>query len=179
MEGREQSGVERRLSRLRVAVIALGVVSALSLVAVGVLAWQVMSLRGTLAAYDQVVSTVGEQGGARDDDVLASGGAHNAPDGSRVSGATSDGADEDADGKGGVDPDNLRAADLLDIIGESWANAQRILDSYGVDQTDLVINTDDGGMVWNPANWTVTLVTDLDEPGRVAVYLRHDSWGLF
>ena len=48
MVGREQSGVERRLSRLRVAVIALGVVSALSLVAVGVLAWQVMSLRGTL-----------------------------------------------------------------------------------------------------------------------------------
>ena len=178
MEGREQSGVERRLSRLRVAVIALGVVSALSLVAVGVLAWQVMSLRGTLDAYDQVVSTVGEQGGMLGDDTL-SGGAHDAPDGSHTSGAISDGADEDADGKGGVDPDNLRAADLLDIIGESWANAQRILDSYGVDQADLVINTDDGGMVWNPANWTVTLVTDLDEPGRVAVYLRHDSWGLF
>ena len=178
MEGREQSGVERRLGRLRVAVIALGVVSALSLVAVGVLAWQVMSLRGTLDAYDQVVSTVGEQGGMLGDDAL-SGGAHDAPDGSHASGAISDGADEDADGKGGVDPDNLRAADLLDIIGESWANAQRILDSYDVDQADLVINTDDGGMVWNPANWTVTLVTDLDEPGRVAVYLRHDSWGLF
>lgn len=171
MEGREQSGVERRLGRLRVAVIALGVVSALSLVAVGVLAWQVMSLRGTLDAYDQVVSTVGEQGGVRDDDT-PSGGSH-------ASGATSDGANEDAEDTGGVDPDNLRAADLLDIIGESWANAQRILDSYGVDQADLVINTDDGGMVWNPANWTVTLVTDLDEPGRVAVYLRHDSWGLF
>ncbi len=171
MEGREQTGVERRLGRLRVAVIALGVVSALSLVAVGVLAWQVMSLRGTLDAYDQVVSTVGEQGGVRDDDT-PSGGSH-------ASGATSHGADEDAEDKDGVDPDNLRAADLLDIIGESWANAQRILDSYGVDQADLVINTDDGGMVWNPANWTVTLVTDLDEPGRVAVYLRHDSWGLF
>lgn len=171
MEGREQTGVERRLGRLRVAVIALGVVSALSLVAVGVLAWQVMSLRGTLAAYDQVVSTVGEQGGVRDDDT-PSGGSH-------ASGATSHGADEDAEDKDAVDPDNLRAADLLDIIGESWANAQRILDSYGVDQADLVINTDDGGMVWNPANWTVTLVTDLDEPGRVAVYLRHDSWGLF
>lgn len=171
MEGREQTGVERRLGRLRVAVIALGVVSALSLVAVGVLAWQVMSLRGTLDAYDQVVSTVGEQGGVRDDDT-PSGGSH-------ASGATSDGANEDAEDTGGVDPDNLRAADLLDIIGESWANAQRILDSYGVDQADLVINTDDGGMVWNPANWTVTLVTDLDEPGRVAVYLRHDSWGLF
>lgn len=178
MEGREQSGVERRLSRLRVAVIALGVVSALSLVAVGVLAWQVMSLRGTLDAYDRVVSAVGEQGGMLGDDAL-SGGAHDAPDGSHASGATSDGANEDANDKGGVDPDNLRAADLLDIIGESWANAQRILDSYGVDQADLVINTDDGGMVWNPANWTVTLVTDLDEPGRVAVYLRHDSWGLF
>lgn len=178
MEGREQSGLERRLSRLRIAVIALGVVSALSLVAVGVLAWQVMSLRGTLDAYDQVVSTVGEQGGALDDDT-PSGGAHNALGGSHASGATSDGADEDAEDKGGVDPDDLRAADLLDIIGESWANAQRILDSYGVDQADLVINTDDGGMVWNPANWTVTLVTDLDEPGRVAVYLRHDSWGLF
>lgn len=170
MEGREQTGVERRLGRLRVAVIALGVVSALSLVAVGVLAWQVMSLRGTLAAYDQVVSTVGEQDDVWDDDAL---------DGSHASGATSDGANEDAEDTGGVDPDNLRAADLLDIIGESWANAQRILDSYGVDQADLVINTDDGGMVWNPANWTVTLVTDLDEPGRVAVYLRHDSWGLF
>lgn len=178
MVGREQSGVERHLSRLRVAVIALGVVSALSLVAVGVLAWQVMSLRGTLDAYDQVVSAVGEQGGMLGDDAL-SGGAHDAPDGSHASGATSDGADEDANDKGGVDPDDLRAADLLDIIGESWANAQRILDSYGVDQADLVINTDDGGMVWNPANWTVTLVTDLDEPGRVAVYLRHDSWGLF
>lgn len=171
MEGREQTGVERRLGRLRVAVIALSVVSALSLVAVGVLAWQVMSLRGTLDAYDQVVSTVGEQGGVRDDDT-PSGGSH-------ASGATSHGADEDAEDAGGVDPDNLRAADLLDIIGESWANAQRILDSYGVDQADLVINTDDGGVVWNPANWTVTLVTDLDEPGRVAVYLRHDSWGLF
>lgn len=171
MEGREQTGVERRLGRLRVAVIALGVVSALSLVAVGVLAWQVMSLRGTLDAYDQVVSTVGGQGGVRDDDTPSGG--------SYASGATSDGANEDAEDTGGVDPDNLRAADLLDIIGESWANAQRILDSYGVDQADLVINTDDGGMVWNPANWTVTLVTDLDEPGRVAVYLRHDSWGLF
>lgn len=170
MEGREQTGVERRLGHLRVAVIALSVVSALSLVAVGVLAWQVMSLRGTLDAYDQVVSTVGEQDDVWDDDAL---------DGSHASGATSDGANEDAEDTGGVDPDNLRAADLLDIIGESWANAQRILDSYGVDQADLVINTDDGGMVWNPANWTVTLVTDLDEPGRVAVYLRHDSWGLF
>ena len=101
------------------------------------------------------------------DDAL-SGGAHDAPDGSHASSATSDGADEDANDKGGVDPDDLRAADLLDIIGESWANARRILDSYGVDQADLVINTDDGGMVWNPANWTVTLVTDLDEPGRIS-----------
>ena len=67
------------------------------------------------------------------------------------------------------------AADLTEIVGEKWSNAQRILDAYGVDMDLLVLITDDGGQVINPSNWTVTLVADLADSGKVAVHLRHDT----
>lgn len=70
--------------------------------------------------------------------------------------------------------DPLRASDLTAIVNKKWSNALRILESYGVDQSDLTLVTDDGGAVFDPGNWTVTMVVDLDEPGQVAVYLRHD-----
>lgn len=67
------------------------------------------------------------------------------------------------------------AADLTEIVGEKWSNAQRILDAYGVDMDSLVLITDDGGQVINPSNWTVTLVADLADSGKIAVHLRHDT----
>ena len=39
----------------------------------------------------------------------------------------------------------------------------------------LVLITDDGGQVINPSNWTVTLVADLADSGKIAVHLRHDT----
>lgn len=68
----------------------------------------------------------------------------------------------------------LRAADLTGLINQKWSNALRMLEAYGVDPDDLVIVTDDGGSVIDPGNWTVTMVTDIDDTGEVAVYLRHD-----
>lgn len=154
------AALEGRVRHLRIAVIALAVVAVLLVASAGALAWQTAELRASVMAGGQQTGTVG------------------VTDNGDSIGSADDTEDEDAS-EGGIDPENLRAADLLDIVGESWANALRILDSFGVNQADLTLITSDGGMVLNPANWTVTLVSDLDEPGHVAVYLRHDSWGLF
>lgn len=72
------------------------------------------------------------------------------------------------------DTEPLRAADLTGLINQKWSNALRMLEAYGVDPGDLVIVTDDGGSVIDPGNWTVTMVTDIDDTGEVAVHLRHD-----
>lgn len=68
----------------------------------------------------------------------------------------------------------LTAADLSEIVGEKWSNAQKILEAYGVDTSELVIITDDGGQVMNARNWTVTLVADLKDSDLIAVHLHHD-----
>lgn len=108
----------------------------------------------------------------------ALGGASNAGASSDGAQATDDSA-QAADGEAQATDDSeqadpLRASDLTAIVNKKWSNALRILESYGVDQSDLTLVTDDGGAVFDPGNWTVTMVVDLDEPGQVAVYLRHD-----
>lgn len=140
----------RRIVRLRRAVVALAVVLVALGSGLGVLAWQVHTLSTEVSGLHAQIATI------------------------RTS--ISEMAAEDRDDE---DASDLRAADLIDIIGESWANAQRILTARDIDPADLTLITDDGGAVINPANWTVTLVADLDEPGQVAVYLRHDSWSFF
>ena len=77
-------------------------------------------------------------------------------------------------GAGVAGADRLMAADIVDIVGEKWSNAQRILEALGVDVNELVVITDDGGRVINASNWTVTRVVDLVGQDAVAVYLRHD-----
>lgn len=140
----------RRIVRLRRAVVALAVVLVALGAGLGVLAWQVHTLSTEVSGLHAQIATI------------------------RTS--ISEMAAQDRDDE---DASDLRAADLIDIIGESWANAQRILTARDIDPADLTLITDDGGTVINPANWTVTLVADLDEPGQVAVYLRHDSWSFF
>ena len=168
----ELRGLGARVKRLRTAVVVLACIAVLLAGAVGALAWSVWGPSDPSTPQTEVGvvggSSVGSSGSAD------ASGSHDVG-GTSGSGAAADDADEDDV----IDPDNLRAADLLAIVGENWANAQRILASYGVDQADLVLITDDGGMVLNPSNWTVTLVADLDEPGTVAVYLRHDSHSIF
>lgn len=168
----ELRGLGARVKRLRTAVVVLACVAVLLAGAVGALAWSVWGPSDPSTPQTEVGvvggGSVGSSGSAD------ASGSHDVG-GTSGSGAAADDADEDD----AIDPDNLRAADLLAIVGENWANAQRILASYGVDQADLVLITDDGGMVLNPSNWTVTLVADLDEPGTVAVYLRHDSHSIF
>lgn len=94
--------------------------------------------------------------------------------------ASDDVTDDGRDSEGSLDSGAqgtpaFTAADLTEIVGEKWSNAQRILDAYGVDMDSLVLITDDGGQVINPSNWTVTLVADLADSGKVAVHLRHDT----
>lgn len=83
------------------------------------------------------------------------------------------GSSESAVEEEGDEP--LRAAQLAELVGEKWSNAQRILEAYGVDSADLVVITDDGGRVFDASNWTVTMVVDMEETGQVAVHLRHDT----
>ena len=84
---------------------------------------------------------------------------------------------EDADDAASSDGERLRAADLVSIVGQKWSNAKLMLDALGVDESDLVITTNDGGMVFDAGNWTVSTVTDLEDSGKVEVRLRHDiAW---
>lgn len=84
---------------------------------------------------------------------------------------------EDADDAASSDGERLRAADLVSIVGQKWSNAKLMLDVLGVDESDLVITTNDGGMVFDAGNWTVSTVTDLEDSGKVEVRLRHDiAW---
>ena len=86
-------------------------------------------------------------------------------------------AETDSDSGASNDDERLRAADLVSIVGQKWSNAKLMLDALGVDESDLVITTNDGGMVFDAGNWTVSTVTDLDDSGKVEVRLRHDiAW---
>lgn len=143
---------ERRHKAQRNALVALTIVAVLLVVAVGVLAYGVVATQQQLRDLQQAQVEAG--------------------------------ADEGEPSRPGipdkVDPDHLRAADLVQIVGENWANAQKILEAYGVDPDDVALITDDGSEVVNPVNWTVTLVSDLDDEGTVAVHLRRDREdGLF
>lgn len=81
---------------------------------------------------------------------------------------------DDADDGALSDDERVRAADLVSIVGQKWSNAKLMLDALGVDESDLVITTNDGGMVFDAGNWTVSTVTDLEDSGKVEVRLRHD-----
>lgn len=174
----------RSVRRLRVAVIVLGCVVALLVGSVALLAtgaWGPGDGAGAAAASDATggASDGSTAGGADRDDAVDAG-----KDADKDAGKDSaKDPDKDADAAGDVDldaiepldPDEpLRAALIVEIVGEKWSNAQRILDALEVDQNDLVLITDDGGQVFDPANWTVTLVADLEDSGKVAVHLRHD-----
>lgn len=173
--GDAPSSVEERLARLertahrgKIAAAVLAGVAVVLIVVVVVLANELVTQRAlaseALTAAQQSQQASGGQ--AKDDDAF---------DAITPSTDDKDAADDDAAVDGDTsDEDVLRAADLSDILNEKWSNAQRILEARGIDLADLVIVTDDGGMVFDPGNWTVVLVTDLDEPGKVAVHLRHD-----
>lgn len=84
---------------------------------------------------------------------------------------------EDTDDVSSSNDEGLHAADLVSIVGQKWSNAKLMLDALGVDESDLVITTNDGGMVFDAGNWTVSTVTDLEDSGKVEVRLRHDiAW---
>ena len=108
-----------RVKRLRTAVVVLACVAVLLAGAVGALAWSVWGPSDPSTPQTEVGvvggSSVGSSGSAD------ASGSHDVG-GTSGSGAAADDADEDD----AIDPDNLRAADLLAIVGENWANAQRI-----------------------------------------------------
>lgn len=173
--GDAPSSVEERLARLertarcgKIATAVLAGVAVVLIVVVVVLANELVTQRA-LASEALSVAQQSQQasgGQAVDDEAFD---AITPSTGDKDAADDEDAADDDAS-----DDDVLRAADLSDILNEKWSNAQRILEARGIDLADLVIVTDDGGMVFDPGNWTVVLVTDLDEPGKVAVHLRHD-----
>lgn len=175
MPGDAPSSVEERLARLertarrgKIATAVLAGVAVVLIVVVVVFANELVTQRA-LASEALSVAQQSQQasGGQAEDDeafdaITPSTGDKDASD------------DNDAVDGDSSDEDLLRAADLSDILNEKWSNAQRILEARGIDPADLVLVTDDGGMVFDPGNWTVVLVTDLDEPGKVAVHLQHD-----
>lgn len=160
-------------SRLRRTQIALGVLAAVVCLLVAAAVAHATGVVGP-SASGQVDSVVAGDAAGTDDAADAGDagqqGSSSAQDEDDASGpgAASDAADDESP------DDRLRAADIVEIVGEKWSNAQRILDALGVDQNDLVLITDDGGSVFVADNWTVTLVADLEDSGKVAVHLRHD-----
>lgn len=160
--------LERRVRHDR---IAIGVLVALVAVLAIVVAFMVagaLSAPSTQAPAAGVQDAVeAEDSGDEDADT---------PDG--VNSREDTGADvEDADDTASSDGERLRAADLVSIVGQKWSNAKLMLDALGVDESDLVITTNDGGMVFDAGNWTVSTVTDLEDSGKVEVRLRHDiAW---
>lgn len=169
-----------RTSRIAIGVLAAAVV--LLLAAVILLASGVLSPAPTPVVPGNGVTegvTGGDAGqsdgrpGADDSDNTSSGETtHNSSNGATGSDAAIDTDQDDAD-REPARP--LRAADIVDIVGEKWSNAQKILEALGVDVNDLVVLTNDGDRVIDPSNWTVTRVADLDAENAVAVYLRHDT----
>lgn len=156
------ASVERSLKRSRVVLgllVAVMVVVVVAAVALTVGAYQRLdALANSFAALEQSVAAAPSAGGASSD-----GGNSAAADASTA-------VDDDATGP----EEEVRAADLSDIINQKWSNALRMLEARGIDADDLVIVTSDGGSVIDPGNWTVTMVTDIDDTGGVAVHLRHD-----
>lgn len=166
---------DERLARaernLKWSKIALGVlagilvvaVCAVSVVAVG--AYQKLDeLTTSYAALEQRVEEAEKRAASSDE----------ATTGSGFWGSLDASTSDDDDAGDADDAKPLRAADLSGIINQKWSNALRMLKAYGVDANDLTIVTDDGGSVIDPGNWTVTMVTDIDDTGEIAVYLRHD-----
>ena len=163
--------IEALEQRVRHDRIAIGVLVALVAILAVVVAFMVagaLSAPSTQAPAAGVQDAVeAEDSGDEDADT---------PDG--VNSREDTGADvEDADDTASSDGERLRAADLVSIVGQKWSNAKLMLDALGVDESDLVITTNDGGMVFDAGNWTVSTVTDLEDSGKVEVRLRHDiAW---
>lgn len=160
--------LERAARRWRVFAAVLG---AVLVIAVGfgaaLLARVEHVARSVTVLEEQALASGVSDEAAGDDD-----GASELSEGAAIDSHASSGiSGEDEAGEGARE---LRAADLSALVNEKWSNGLRILDAYGIDSDDLVIVTDDGGMVVDPGNWTVTLVADLEDEGTVAVYLRHD-----
>lgn len=160
--------LERRVRHDR---IVIGVLVALVAILAVVVAFMAA---GVLGAPSTQAPAAGVQDAVEAEDT----GDENAdtPDG--VNSREDTGADvEDADDTASSDGERLRAADLVSIVGQKWSNAKLMLDALGVDESDLVITTNDGGMVFDAGNWTVSTVTDLEDSGKVEVRLRHDiAW---
>lgn len=160
--------LERRVRHDR---IVIGVLVALVAILAVVVAFMAA---GALGAPSTQAPAAGVQDAVEAEDT----GDENAdtPDG--VNSREDTGADvEDADDTASSDGERLRAADLVSIVGQKWSNAKLMLDALGVDESDLVITTNDGGMVFDAGNWTVSTVTDLEDSGKVEVRLRHDiAW---
>lgn len=181
--------IDRRLRNSRIVIgvlIAVVILLALTLIGFASGAFSARDDAKQPAVEQQDPSQDADEGDSADDGVLdgiLGGTGDESQNGSDVEkdDAAGDGvADDDRDSEGSRDSEAqgapaFTAADLTEIVGEKWSNAQRILDAYGVDMDSLVLITDDGGQVINPSNWTVTLVADLADSGKVAVHLRHDT----
>lgn len=161
--------LERRVRHDRIAIGALAVlVAALAIVVA-------LMVTGTLSGASVREPAAGTEAVAEREDSVDAGDA-----------SVSDGVNEredfetDAeDGDNGAlgDGGRVRAADLVSIVGQKWSNAKLMLEAMGIDEGDLVITTNDGGMVFDAGNWTVSTVTDLEDSGKVEVRLRHDiAW---
>ena len=163
--------IEALEQRVRHDRIAIGVLVALVAILAVVVAFMAA---GALSAPSTQVPAAGVQDAVEAEDS----GDEDAdtPDG--VNSREDTGTDaEDADDAASSDGERLRAADLVSIVGQKWSNAKLMLDALGVDESDLVITTNDGGMVFDAGNWTVSTVTDLEDSGKVEVRLRHDiAW---
>lgn len=171
--------LERGARRSRIVIAVLALVIALLVVVVAVLAVNLAS-RGAAQGADAAGQSI-----TADTDVPeAAGSAQAEDDGAGASSAEvgegtssageGDGQASTDDAAGSDDGQPLRATDLSFIVGEKWSNALRMLEAAGIDSNSLVLITDDGGRVFDPGNWTVTVVADMDDTGQVAVYLRHD-----
>lgn len=152
--------LERRVRHDRIAIGALAVlVAALAIVVA-------LMVTGTLSGVSVREPAAGTEAVAeREDSVDAS-----------VSDGVNEREDFETDAEDG-DDGRVRAADLVSIVGQKWSNAKLMLEAMGIDEGDLVITTNDGGMVFDAGNWTVSTVTDLEDSGKVEVRLRHDiAW---
>ncbi len=152
--------LERRVRHDRIAIGALAVlVAALAIV----VALMVTGALSGASVHEPAVGT--EPVAEREDSVDAS-----------VSDVVNEREDFETDAEDG-DDGRVRAADLVSIVGQKWSNAKLMLEAMGIDEGDLVITTNDGGMVFDAGNWTVSTVTDLEDSGKVEVRLRHDiAW---
>ena len=155
--------LERRVRHDRIAIGALAVlVAALAIVVA-------LMVTGTLSGASVREPAAGTEAVAEREDSVDAGDAS-------VSDGVNEREDFETDAEDG-DDGRVRAADLVSIVGQKWSNAKLMLEAMGIDEGDLVITTNDGGMVFDAGNWTVSTVTDLEDSGKVEVRLRHDiAW---